>query len=279
MNPMKLEKPVLIAAVAAVLSVGLASASYVYMQNAYDAVTPAPVITPTPTISISPTVTPSATLSPATPKPTPSPTPTGFTQTPAEISKVKTTDKRVVFTFDAGAGNQSADKILAVLAKHKVKGTYFVTGKWVEQNTNATKQIATAGHEIFNHTYSHPYLTKVTESVIVTEFQKTEDIIRNATGKTSKPYFRPPYGDRNAQVLNIAAKKGYQSVYWTTDALDWQPEMTNEKVKARILNSLTPGAIYLMHIGDTITGDILDEVFTEIKARGYTIMSLTEGLK
>jgi peptidoglycan/xylan/chitin deacetylase (PgdA/CDA1 family) len=79
----------------------------------------------------------------------------------------------------------------------------------------------------------------------------------------------------------VAVKEGYQSVYWSCDALDWKESsgQTAQQVKARIMENLKPGTIYLMHIGDNITGQILDGVFQEIKSQGYSIASLTQGVK
>ena len=81
-------------------------------------------------------------------------------------------------------------------------------------------------------------------------------------------------------MYTVALRAGFQSVYWTTDALDWKESqgITASDVKSRIFSNLAPGAIYLMHLGDTLTGAVLDEVLTEIEARGYSIVSLTEGI-
>lgn len=228
---------------------------------------------PTTTTPMTPTPTPNP-----SPQPQPTPPPPTPVTVPAEISRGNTAKKQVIFTFDGGAGIQSAQKILDVLAKHQVKGTFFVTGKWAEQNPDLMKAIANTGHEIFNHTYSHADLTTISDAQIRSEFSKAENIISGLTGKTTKPYFRPPYGARNLHVRQIAAQEGYTSVYWTLDALDWQETATAEGTKQRILSNVSNGAIYLMHIGDNITGDILDEVFTEIKNRGFGIVSLTQGM-
>ena len=202
------------------------------------------------------------------------------TTTVAEIRHGNTAKKDVIFTFDAGGGIQSGDKILEVLAKHKVKGTFFVTGKMVEDNPGFVKRIALGGNEVFSHTFDHPDLTTLSDEKIGEELTKTEDILKKTIGISPKPYFRAPYGYRNKRVLAVAASHGYQSVYWTKDALDWQADSgeTSAQVKDRILSSVEPGDIYLMHVGDVITGEILDDVFTEIEARGYKIVSLTQGL-
>ena len=196
-----------------------------------------------------------------------------------EISRGNPTKKQIIFTFDAGAGTNSLQKILEVTKQHNVKVTFFSTGKFAEKNSELIKQISAEGHEIFNHTYSHPHLTQITDEQIKEELDKTEQIISSLIGKTTKPYFRPPYGDRNSHVLEVAKQEGYQSVFWTLDALDWMTDKTEEQVKDRIYSNLKNGAIILMHVGDNITGDILDEVFTKIENDSYKIVSLTEGSK
>ncbi|MDP2909909.1 MAG: polysaccharide deacetylase family protein, partial [bacterium] len=189
--------------------------------------------------------------------------------------------QQVIFTFDAGSGTHSLDHILSVLEKYGLRGTFFITGKWAEQNSDSVRRISEAGHEIFNHTYSHPYLTQITDGRIVEELDSADRIISGITGVSTKPHFRPPYGDRNNHVFQVAAEAGYRAVYWTVDALDWKEEegFTAAQAKDRIMSNLKPGAIYLMHIGDNITGEILDEVFSEIQGQGYLIVPLSEGLE
>ena len=187
--------------------------------------------------------------------------------------------KDIIFTFDGGGTIQSGQKILEVLAKHHVKGTFFLTGKMVIAHPDLVKEIAAAGHEIFSHTYDHPDLTKLPDNKITDEFTKFATVLEATVGISPKPYFRAPYGSQNARVIATAEAAGYESVFWTVDARDWmQNRETDASVKARILSSLAPGNIYLMHVGDTITGDILDSVFTTIESKGYRIVSLTQGL-
>lgn len=200
---------------------------------------------------------------------------------PKEITWGDKTKKQVIFTFDAGAGSQSAAKILETLARHHVTGTFFMTGQWAKKNPDIAQEIIRQGHEIFNHTYRHPHLPQLSDEQIVQEFTKAEQAIKDATGALPKPYFRAPYGDRDSRVLRVAASQGYRSVYWTVDALDWKESegYTAAQSKEKILRAIKPGAIYLMHVGDTITGKILDEVFTEIEQKGYQIVSLGIGIQ
>src|SRR4030042_2456586 len=151
-----------------------------------------------------------------------------------EINRGNPNKKQIIFTFDGGAGNNSADKILEIAQKYNLKLTFFMTGKFAEKYPDTIKKIAASGHEIFNHTYSHPHLTQISDEQIREEFTKAEDIISNLTGTTTKPFFRAPYGERNQHILEVAQSLGYQSVFWTTDALDWMPDKTAEQVKQRI---------------------------------------------
>lgn len=202
-----------------------------------------------------------------------------FIASKGEISRGNPNKKQIIFTFDCGSGINSADKILETAQKHNLKLTFFATGKFVEKYPETIKKFAAAGHEIFNHTYDHHHLTQISDEQIKEDLEKADEIISALTGTTTKPFFRPPYGDRNQHVWNIAASLSYQSVYWTTDALDWMADRTDEQTKERIYSSLKNGEIILMHVGDDIAGNILDEVFTYIERQGYKIVSLSEGLK
>lgn len=196
-----------------------------------------------------------------------------------EIVRGDTSKKQVIFTFDGGSGVQSVDKVLGVLKKHKVKGTFFLTGLFVEKNPEVVKKIIDQGGEIFNHTYDHYHLPLLSHEEMVAELDEM-NLTLEKFSISSKPYFRAPYGDVDNRVRESAYKAGYESVYWTVDAGDWKESEgeTSEQVKEKIISNIAPGTIYLMHLGDNITGKILDEIFSEIKAKGYNIVSLTEGI-
>ncbi len=155
-----------------------------------------------------------------------------------------------------------------------------MTGIWALQNPELVQRILAEGHEVFNHTFDHAYLTQITDTEIASQLNNMNAALMEVAGTSTKPYFRPPYGDRDARVLKIAAANGYQSVYWSADAGDWMENegRTADEVKSTIYSNLYPGAIFLMHVGDTITGSILDEVLTTVEQRGYKAVSLTQGL-
>ncbi len=197
-----------------------------------------------------------------------------------EITRGNTTKKQIIFTFDWGSGTESIDKILEVLKKHNIKGTFFITGKAIGESTALIKRVLSEGNEVFNHTYSHPHLNTLSNEMISQELQKTDKLLLELTGSSTKPFFRAPFGERNTRVLRVAKEAGFRSVYWTEDAMDWKQTLgeTDDTVKKRIISALKPGSIYLMHVGDNITGSILDEVITIIENKGFKIVSLTQGI-
>ncbi|HNT30062.1 MAG TPA: polysaccharide deacetylase family protein [bacterium] len=229
-------------------------------------------------ISDQPTDEPVQPSLPITPESAPEVTPLPvFTSTPPELTRINTSEAVIVLTFDGGSGVQSLNGILTTLSDHQLQATFFLTGDWMEKNPDATKRIAACGHDIFNHTYHHPHLKQITDEEIVTELTQTDELLTSLTGKTGKPFFRPPYGERDDHILAVAAQTGYQSVYWTVDALDWQESegRTAAEVKQRIYDHLEPGAIILMHIGDSLTEEALPEVIITIESQGYMIKPLS----
>jgi peptidoglycan/xylan/chitin deacetylase (PgdA/CDA1 family) len=197
-----------------------------------------------------------------------------------EIIHGDKTKNQIIFTFDGGATAVSANLILDVLAKHSLTSTFFLTGEFVQKYPDIVKRMDSEHQEIYSHTFSHPHLTTLSDEEIRGELQKMSDILFSTIGKNPRPYFRAPYGDRDDRVLKIAAEEGYQSVYWTEDALDWKETegVTADDVRDLVLSTAAPGNIYLMHLGDTISGSILDDIINKLEAKGYNIVSLTQGL-
>ncbi len=193
-----------------------------------------------------------------------------------EISRGPRAAKKIALTFDAGSTSKPTPEIIKALEDANVKATFFLTGKWVEENEDLTRKIADAGYPIGNHTYSHVDLTKTSNNGIAYELSKTEGIIQKATGASTKPLFRTPYGARDARVLRVAMNAGYRSIYWTIDSLDWKPTMTADQVKNRVLSGLDNGAIVLMHCGSSQTAKILPDLLKQIKERGFEIVTVTQ---
>jgi peptidoglycan-N-acetylmuramic acid deacetylase len=190
--------------------------------------------------------------------------------------------KRVALTFDAGATGEPMPAILAALRERNVRITMFFTGKFAEQYSEGVKQAAADGHEIANHTYSHLDSRELTDEELAGELARTERILYELTGVTTKPYWRPPYGARNNHVLNVAVAEGYRSIYWTLDSLD---SVGEPKTPDFILNRVTntpdfnlDGAIILQHFGSQASADALPRILDRLQEMGYSVVTVSDIL-
>ncbi|MFN3649062.1 MAG: polysaccharide deacetylase family protein [Armatimonadota bacterium] len=192
------------------------------------------------------------------------------TEYPAmEIERGAGARPEVALTFDAGADWKPAKQILDTLAAEGVKTTFFLTGEWVRQNPKTSQRIADEGHEIGNHSWDHPAFTKLTEEQIRDQLARTETQIQQATGRTSRPYFRPPLGARDRRVLREVGKSGYLSIYWTLDSRDSVDRgITAAQIRDRVLGKIGPGSIVLLHCGSQASADALPEILRGLRERG-----------
>lgn len=195
---------------------------------------------------------------------------------PGEITHTAATTK-IALTFDAGASPLPTPSILKTLRDNGLHVTFFLTGKWCEKNPDLVRQIAAEGHEIGNHTYSHPDLRKCTDEKIVDQLARTEELVKNLTGQSTRPYFRPPYGGRNKHVLEVAGGQGYTSVYWSLDCLDaYKKGITAEQIIDRVCSRIQGGDIVLMHCGSAATAQALPDLIARLKERGFEIVKVSE---
>lgn len=184
---------------------------------------------------------------------------------------------RIALTFDAGASAKPTPALLSMLAQKGVRSTFFLTGKWVDGNKDMTRQIAEAGHEIGNHTYSHPDLRKISDDSIRDELEKTEAAVQAVAGVSTKPYFRAPFGARDSRVLKVALDEGYRSVFWTADSWDaFKKGIKADEIEERVLERARDGAIVLMHCGSWPTVEALPKIIDELRARGYELVTVSE---
>jgi peptidoglycan/xylan/chitin deacetylase (PgdA/CDA1 family) len=197
----------------------------------------------------------------------------------AVVTLVATSEQVVALTFDAGSDRGFAAEILDTLAAHGIGASFGMTGTWAESNPDLVRRMAEEGHALINHTYDHPHMETLSTEQRLLQLARTEEIITEITGTTTKPYFRPPYGSYNNQVLIDVASAGYRySVMWTVDCLGWKGLPPSE-VAARCENALQPGAILLMHVGAASTDyAALDEIIAAIDRGGYRYATIPELL-
>lgn len=194
---------------------------------------------------------------------------------PAEIALGNPARRQIALTFDAGASAEPLPRILAALRQAGVRSTFFLTGAWATENPDGVKAIIAAGHEIANHSNTHPDFTTISDTQIIQELQITEEIIQKITGRTTKPYFRPPFGARDKRVLEAAWSAGYRAVYWTTDSGDWREDATVDGVVSTILKNAANGAIFIEHVGSPQTAEGLPRIIAGLREKGYELVPLS----
>lgn len=192
------------------------------------------------------------------------------------IYSVETPRKQVAFSFDAVWGADQTGELLAILEKHQVKTTFFLGGFWLEKYPEMVKAIAKAGHEIGNHTYTHPHLNTLPPEKIAEELTRTHRLIVELTGQ--KPWlFRPPFGEYSNKVIETADKCGYTTIIWDVDSLDWR-DLSSEAMVNRVYPKIQPGSIVLFHNAGKHTPRAIDILFTKLKKDGYQIVPISKLL-
>jgi probable sporulation protein (polysaccharide deacetylase family) len=185
-------------------------------------------------------------------------------------------DKKMVsFIINVAWGNEYIPTILATLKKHKVTATFFLEGRWVKENPDIAKMIVDAGHEVGNHSYSHPNLKTMSTSLVREQLVKTNDVIEATTGRTPT-LFAPPSGSYRQEVVNIAAELNMETIMWSVDTIDWQ-KPTPDVLIQRVISKVHPGALILMHPTDS-TAKAMDKLITQIKDKQLRIGSVTNLL-
>ena len=187
-------------------------------------------------------------------------------------SKVETSNgKRVALTFDDGPDPKTTTQILATLAKYDAKATFFMLGSRVEYYPEIAKNVQLAGHQLGNHTWNHPDLTKATIEKIGKEINNTSAIIEKVTGQKAT-VFRPPYGAVNSK---IRAQTALPIILWSVDTLDWK-HRDSTKLLQIVQQKTKDGGIILMHDIHQSTADGLDMVLAYLKQEGYSFVTISE---
>lgn len=182
---------------------------------------------------------------------------------------------RVALTFDGGASSEPTPAIIKALTDAGVPATIFLTGDFVEKNQDLVVQMARDGFEFGNHSSTHPDMTTVSSQEEIDQLNGVESKVMALTGKSTRPWFRPPFGAYNDRVVQVAADQGYYSVLWTQDSADWRNDIDAATVEARILRYATPGSIIIEHLGSPQSAQVLPEVLRVLKSRGVTFGTLS----
>jgi peptidoglycan/xylan/chitin deacetylase (PgdA/CDA1 family) len=202
-----------------------------------------------------------------------------------DVRRGPTECNAVSLSFDAGADRGYAEQILDTLRDERVPVSFGMTGLWAQQNPDLVQRMVEEGHELINHTWDHRSFTGysagrpmgVAERRL--ELDRTEELLVGMTGKSTRPLFRPPYGDLDAGVLKDVADDGYDyTIMWTVDSFGWN-HLPAPGIIERCLSRAEPGAIILFHVGiESQDALALPTIIAGLRERGYQLVTVTDLL-
>ncbi len=188
-------------------------------------------------------------------------------------------EKKIYLTFDCGYENGNTEAILDALKKHDAPATFFVVGHFLETAPDLVKRMVEEGHTVGNHTYHHPDMSKISDTVT---FQKEMDDVRSlyreVVGEEMPMYYRPPQGKYSVQNLKMAKDLGYSTFFWSLAYVDWNVDAqpSHEEAFSKLTKRIHPGAVVLLHNTSKTNGEILDELLGKWEDMGYTFGTLEE---
>ena len=204
---------------------------------------------------------------PPEPKPAPAPAPAPAAPTPAPT----TGNKVIALTFDDGPGPYTAH-LLDILDQYGAKATFFLIGSKVSGQASVVRSIQARGHQLGNHSWSHPELPKLSVDQIAGEIDRTNEAIRQATG-VKPSILRPPYGAVNGVVLEQLRLRNMSSILWSVDTRDWA-DRNSQIVCSRAVAGARPGAVILMHDIHQTSVNAVPCILSSLKQQGYSFVTI-----
>lgn len=206
----------------------------------------------------------------------------GETSTPASAAKklpiysVDRTDKYISLTVDAAWGNEYTSKIIEILDRYNVKITFFTVDFWAQTYPDDIKALKMAGHEIGNHSATHPDMAKLSKEEIYKELCTTWQTQQALAGSSAVRLFRAPYGSYSNQLIEACEELGFYCIQWDVDSIDWKTNATADEVVERVLSKVQSGSIILMHNNSQVICDVLPRVIEALLEQGYTFVPVSQ---
>lgn len=200
-----------------------------------------------------------------------------YTAREIPVYQVKTDDSVLALTIDAAWDTDKTQFILDTLDQHQIKATFFLCGVWVEAYPDYVKEIAARGHEIGNHSLTHPHMNRLSTTEIEQEISMLDDKIEKLTGKRCT-LFRAPFGEYNDTVVKSVRSLGYEVVQWNIDTVDWKESRTSQAILDSVLPKLENGSIILCHNNGFAIEEYLPKLIDAAKEQGYRFVTVSELL-
>ncbi len=192
------------------------------------------------------------------------------------VYSVEREGKYVALSFDAAWGNEDTQQLIDTLGRYGVKATFFVVGQWAEKYPESVKALHDAGHEVMNHSDTHPHMSKLSAQQIAAEVNACSDKVEAVTG-VRPTLFRCPYGEYDDHVISAVRSMGVNVVQWDVDSLDWK-DLSAAEITRRVTGKAGPGSIVLFHNAGLHTPEALPGILDYLQRDGYTIVPVSEIL-
>ncbi|MDY6932981.1 MAG: polysaccharide deacetylase family protein [Spirochaetota bacterium] len=195
------------------------------------------------------------------------------------INRINTSEKIVALTFDDGPTIKHTDQIIEILNSTNIKATFFLVGKYIEENPQEFKKIVDHGHEIGNHSYSHKLMIIKSYKSIAKEIKKTNNLIKQL-GYRGETYFRPPYGKKLFILPYYLDKNNITTITYDVapdSYLDVSASPT--QISDYVVNNTNPGSIILLHImfkSYISSMKAVPDIINRLRVRGYRFVTITE---
>ena len=193
------------------------------------------------------------------------------------FTSAKLSSPTLSLTFDDGPHPSLTPRLLDLLAERDVKATFYVIGKNVEAHPDVARRIVEEGHEISNHTWTHPALSKLSPEKVAEELSRTHDAVLDVTGYRMTG-LRPPYGALNDRVREVAFQRhGYDTVLWSVDPMDWKYRNA-DRVSRELIAGAAPGAVLLCHDIHPSTIAAIPGAVDQLLIQGYEFTTISRLL-
>ncbi len=190
------------------------------------------------------------------------------------VYSVETQEKKISIGINCAWDDPKVEQILDILDQYQAKATFFVVGEWCDKYPDQVRQISERGHEVGNHSNTHPDMTKLTREEIAADIEAAGAKIERLIGKRPA-VFRAPSGAYNDMVLETARGLGYEVIQWDVDSIDWK-DPTAEKIVSRVCSKAGPGSICLFHAGKDNTLEALPQILEQLSGQGYAFVPAGE---
>ena len=188
---------------------------------------------------------------------------------------VETDKKQIAISFDAAWGNDDTETLIEILKEYDVPATFFVVGAWVDKYPESVKALSAAGHQIQNHSNTHPYMSTLSSAQMTNELSACNKKIEEVTGKCPT-LFRPPYGDYSNPVIETVGNNKMYTIQWSIDSLDWKDTATPDSICQRVISKAHPGGIVLFHNDADHTPAALPTILKTLKDDGYEFVFISD---